>query len=383
MDFIVITATNTFDIETKCQVVGGVQTYTHDLCHLALEKGYHPIIYQLDQKRDDADACFDGIEFHIFHKRSSDNQKVFNTIYRKYAKDSLFVIASDQLDIKTKAKNVIVIQHGVAFDLPITYGFWSKLKVLQHLNKLIRSLNNVRRLYWSANTVGVDYNYFNWFRTLGMFYPGKRFTIIPNYSSGHISENEFERKMKGHNDKGELSIVFARRFSDYRGTLLFANCVDKLLNKYSGLTVTFAGEGVLKGELVRRYKNNPRVTITSFTASQSIEFHKKYDIAIVPTVYSEGTSLSLLEAMSAGCFPIATHVGGMTNIILDHYNGLLCFPDEIGVYRAIEEAITMDIVHFKAMAKNAYNSAIESFSIDLWKSRWSAFLDEVVEDCKS
>ncbi|WP_420491566.1 glycosyltransferase [Neobacillus drentensis] len=51
---------------------------------------------------------------------------------------------------------------------------------------------------------------------------------------------------------------------------------------------------------------------------------------------SEGTSLSLLEAMAAKCAEIATNVGGMTNIILDNYNGLIINPDESELYLALE-----------------------------------------------
>lgn len=378
MEFIVITATNTYDIVKKCQIVGGVQTYTRDLCLLAIEKGYHAIMYQLDRYRKDADSYFDGIEFHIVNK-SGNNQKAFDRIFKaKNGKDTLFVVASDQMDIKSTAPNVIVIQHGVAFDVPSVNGLWGKNKTTLHFNKFLRCLNNVRRLYWSRNTVGVDYNYFNWFRTLGILCPEKRFTVIPNYSSGQISESAFNEKMERYGKGGITKIVFARRFTEYRGTLIFANCIDRLLQRYPNLDFTFAGDGPLRGDIEKRFYGNSKVHITSFAAPKSIAFHEQYDIAIVPTVFSEGTSLSLLEAMSAGCFPIATHVGGMTNILLDHYNGLLCFPDEEGVFRALEEAISMDRECFRKICKNAYYSAVEAFSLERWKSKWGLFIDEVM-----
>ena len=300
--------------------------------------------------------------------------------YFRTQEDELVVVRKNVQDapVKTKAENVIVIQHGVAFDNPITGGIWSKNWLLLHFNKMVRAFKNVRRLYWSKNTVCVDYNYYNWFRTLGMIYPGKVVKVIPNYSSGRISEEDLSKKLNNSRKNISAKIVFARRFCDYRGTLIFANCVDRLLTGYPNLDFTFAGGGELKGELERRYANNPRVHITCFSAADSIAFHMQYDIAVVPTIFSEGTSLSLLEAMSAGCFPIATHVGGMTNILLDHYNGLLCYPDEEGVYNAIVEAITMKPDDYAAIVYSAYMTAVRAFSLERWQNRWSGFMDEVM-----
>ena len=359
--------------------MGGVQTYTRDLCLLAAEKGYKTEIYQLAEDQADADDRFEGIEYHIRHKDGKDNQHLFKRIYAEQnSPDTLFGVATDQMDIKTKAANVIVIQHGIAFDNPVEEGFWSKTRFLQHLNKLIRGCKNVRRLYWSRNTVGVDYNYFNWVRTLGMIYPEKRYRVIPNYSSGKISKEELLEKLDKQTTEKKKNIVFARRFCSYRGTIIFANCVEKLLLQYPDAEFTFAGGGELKEEIERRFSDNPRVHITSFEAPESIGFHKQYDIAVVPTIFSEGTSLSLLEAMSAGCFPIATHVGGMTNILLDNYNGLLCYPNEKGVYDALVKALDMDGEKFRKVVENAYNSATEAFSLQQWKDKWSGFIDSVM-----
>lgn len=378
MDFILITTSKTYDLNNRSLIVGGIQTYTRDLCLLAQEKGYHPIMYQIDCDQVNCTDEFDGIEYHVIQRAKRRNQYIFDQIYLDRNHDhAIFVIATDQMDIRTRAKNVIVIQHGIAFDNPILKGFWSRNRCLIHFNKFLKCYKNVKRLYWSRNTVGVDYNYFNWFRTIGMLFPEKNFKVIPNYSSESISEEEFIIKMSRIKKDEPLKIVFARRFCTYRGTLLFANCVDRILSRFTNVDFTFAGGGELKDELETRYAGNPRVHITSFSAPDSISFHRKYDVAVVPTVYSEGTSLSLLEAMSAGCFPIASHVGGLTNVIIDHYNGILCYPDEDGVYNALLEVISMDVDDFMRIATNAYHSAVEAFSVDLWKKRWSGFIDAV------
>lgn len=379
MKFIIVTTSRTFDIEKKRQIVGGVQTYTRDLCLLSIEKGFKAIMFELNDSLPSDKGVFSGIDYHVINKDGKSNQYWFERIYNEHnSPDAVFVIATDQMDIKTNANNVITIQHGIAFDCPIEEGFWSKTRILQYANKFIRSIKNVRRMNWNRNTVGVDYNYYNWYRTLGMIYPEKKFTVIPNYSSGCIDEDALAQKLTEYSAKKTRKVVFARRFCSYRGTLLFANCVERLLPLYPDIEFTFAGDGELREEIEGRFKGNDRVHITRFEAPDSIEFHRQFDIAVVPTIFSEGTSLSLLEAMSAGCFPIATHVGGMTNIILDHYNGLLCYPNEEGVYRAMVEAIEMSDNTFKSMVNNAYRSATEAFSLKQWQKRWSTVIDDVL-----
>ncbi len=358
--------------------IGGVQTYVHNLSSLAQEKGYSVTIFQMKSVKN-VNCIYNGAKVIICNVKESHMQKYFDTAYEKCnTPGALFIIATDQIPIKTDKLNVISIQHGIAFDIPgySIHGFWGKNRFLQHVNKLLRCIKNVNRCYQVPNTVCVDYNYYNWFRTIGTIYKNKRVKVIPNYSSDCISENEIVEKLISKSNVKK--ILFARRFCDYRGTLLFSNVIIRILNKYSNLEVTFAGNGPLEDyvkELFARYDN---VKITHFATVNSISVHKHYDIAVVPTIYSEGTSLSLIEAMSSGCFPLATHVGGMTNIILDNYNGILCSPDEESLYKSLVRILEMEDADFNRIVTNAYYSAKQSFSINNWKEKWSDYIDEVV-----
>jgi glycosyltransferase involved in cell wall biosynthesis len=82
--------------------------------------------------------------------------------------------------------------------------------------------------------------------------------------------------------------------------------------------------------------------------------------------------------MSAGCFPVATHVGGMTNIVLDGYNGILCSPSEDSLYKSLIKVLEMNEQEYNTIVRNAYNSSVMAFSIEVWKQKWSEFIDEVI-----
>lgn len=364
-----IITTPLYDFKGQKFNIGGVEHYMRTLAHIGFLRGLSVEVFQ----RGDFEEKKDFGEFKVESVNVSSNQKLFDYACSKAGEDSVVVIATDQMDIKSRAKNAVVIQHGIAFDYPLnsTGLAWHKDVFI----KFLRCIKNVMRARFVKNVVCVDYNFFNWFRTLSSFDKDSNVWIIPNYSCGAISESELKSKLGGRS--GKLRILFARRFVEYRGTVIFKNIAKRLLSEFDNLEFTFAGDGPLKPMLEGEFKNEPRVCITKYNSLESVEFHKNFDIACVPTITSEGTSLSLLEAMSAGCFPIATHVGGMTNIILDSYNGFLCYPKEEAVYGALKKAVLMKKPDFDRIATNAWLSATQSFGLSNWSEKWNAVFDSI------
>lgn len=357
--------------------IGGLETYVKDLALLCKRNGYEVLIFQYCTDVNIGKCFLEDVAVCPFFDEGN-NQKGFNQLYKKYnEKSTVFILATDQMDIKSKANNVITIQHGVAFDIPGTMikGVWGRNRLLQHINKTLRCLKNVRRLYNTRNTVCVDYNYYNWFRTLGTITTDHRVVVIPNYACKFLSIRELEEKLSVCPKKKK--IVFARRFVEYRGTLMFANAVKRLLAERNDIEITFAGSGPLKNEVENMFLGNEQVHFSSFNAADTLEFHKKFDIAVVPTIFSEGTSLSLCEAMAAGCLGIATHVGGLTNILIDNYNGFLCSPSEESLYKTLSNVLDLQPYEYEQIVRCGYNTAIKGFSKMLWKKKWLKVLEDV------
>ena len=324
-----------FDEINKKITLGGVQTYIFELANI-LSKKYNVIVHELSDNN-----FIENIDGFIIKgtNKYKNYQSFFNSIYNV---NDVFIISTDQLPIRSKGINVISIQHGIAFDIPRNFfkNRWSKWSILVHINKTLRCIRNIVRFHNINNTVCVDYNYFNWIRTLSWIESPKKVTVIPNFTSSIKNESEIKEKLSKNRER--ISILFARRFVDYRGTLLFIEIVDKLINKYDNIDFTFAGNGPLKDLIIDKFASNKRVNITSFESKDSVDFHYGYDIAIIPTIFSEGTSLSLCEAMAAGCFPICTYVGGMSNMIIDGFNGYIVFPDKEHLYESIINAINLE-----------------------------------------
>ena len=371
-----------YSFEKSIMQKGGVLTYIKDLAKLGQEMGAQTIMYQYEDKNlSEREYDWNGILIREVYATKtlfkSLPQAAFDKIYEKEnCEDTIFVISTDQLDVRSKAQNVIQIQHGVAFDIPGTLICSSLYRGCrgQMINKLFRCVHNVNRLNNIPTTVCVDYNYYNWFRTIGTESDEHRMHVIPNYTSDCISREILEKKLSSRGDVKK--IVFARRMVEHRGSLLFARVAKRLLDERKDVNFTFSGDGPCLKQMHELLDGYTNVRFTEYLSEDCISFHKEFDICVVPTIYSEGTSLSLIEGMASGCIPVSTHVGGLTNIILDGYNGFLVHPDEDSFYKKIEEVLNLSKADFNTVAKNAYDSAVKAFFVDKWKKDWKKVLEQ-------
>lgn len=368
-----------FDFTNNVVRIGGVETYTYDLAMLLIKLGYDTSVYIASEKKVDYNRCnFKGIDIiEISLEQSFDN--TFQKLYNINNGEGLFIVMTDEMKINSKDKpNVISIQHGISWDKP-SWAFSPKFQkgILYALRKWHMCYHFVKIFKNVSNLVCVDYNYYNWIRTLDEIPSKMHLAVIPNYSSSGISQDEFNKKLESISDLKSSKIIFARRLTRYRGALLFANVAKRLIHKYPNIDITIAGDGDLEEKLKKDFADNKNVHLTSYSADKSVEFHKQFDIAIVPTIYSEGTSLSLCEAMASGCMPVATHVGGLTNIIIDSFNGRLCYPDEESVYNTLDELLSMEVSKYKETLKNSYNTYITALNKAKWEYRWTQYINNI------
>lgn len=374
----IVTGKNSFDSKKECFTLGGVQTYIRDLARLSAKCGYDTFVFCNSDK--DYSIDFEGYKVvgirvdSLFKRRAM--QKLYDKIINDCGgKNAKIIIASDQFRIKARTPHTLAIQHGVAFDK--NYDI-PKNKIFKRAGlvfvQILRFISNVLAANYVDKMVMVDYNYFNWHQMVGDTNAGREYFSIPNFSMGRISADALRKKLE---NRGAIKIVFARRFQAHRGTIAFINVAKRLLREFDDIEITFAGNGPLV-ETVRKFADeNPRCALTSYESDKSIEFHEKYDIVAVPTLSSEGTSLSLLDAMGAGCLPVSTCVGGLSNIIIDGFNGFSVLPFEESLYSGLKKAIQLDRSEFDRIATAAFETATFGFSKEAWEARWRDVFEKI------
>ena len=81
--------------------------------------------------------------------------------------------------------------------------------------------------------------------------------------------------------------------------------------------------------------------------------------------------------MSAQCAVITSDVGGITNIVVDGYNGLMTPAGDVeALYQAIKFLLN-NPHEMKRLSSNAYEMVKSSFSYEKWKMEWKKVIKEV------
>lgn len=356
----------------KTLSIGGIQTYITSLSKVLRELGFEIHIYQ--QAAVDFDVVFNQCFVHGVKIETTRAKKISNLIFKRYGStfsksEDIIIFGSEVMNVPCPGYKSIAIQHGISWDIPFE-GDVSQTKFLfKYIVKALKALKLIKRIAHTETLVCVDYNFINWYRAL-VAKPQVELLAIPNFTAIPSPDS----LIKPNNCK----IIFARRFFPYRGTRIFARAAKRVLEKYQDIEITVAGSGPDETYMREILGNNQRVDFIQYSSNDSLKIHANKDIAVVPTVGSEGTSLSLLEAMASKCAVVCSDVGGMTNIVLDGYNGLIISATEDSIYNALCKLID-DVNLRKSIADNAYLTVANSFSLEKWESSWKEAIKQTMK----
>lgn len=354
---------NFYDWAGKTLYKGGAERYVYDLAVLLQSMGYQPRILQGAKKQ--FEKTYRGIPvIGVAAGVKPGDYKGLSKKYNEFCVEAEFVIASpNELACNITSVPCIGINHGVNFD-----GLWTSTTFTPVEQYAMQTNSIINATY----CVCVDTNYINWMRTKD-YKLSQKLVYIPNY----YNKKDFAKRDKKHSDK--IVFVYPRRIYEPRGYDITLKAFRKILKNYKNVELRFVGQ--IDSEKVRKdvnafleeFPNN-----FSHCEYSMEDAHKAYDgadVILVPTRYSEGTSLSCIEGQASGLPVIATNVGGLPNIILDHYNGLLISPNARSLERAVIELIENPSLR-KELAKHSIDVAQSAFEKHLWDQRWR----DVIED---
>jgi glycosyltransferase involved in cell wall biosynthesis len=373
---VVILYNKFFDHDGEDRVVGGVETYLFNLAQLCNEIGFETTIYQWAKVKFTKNVynfMVKGVPvFHLPWRER--NKEIFSCACSDIdLNKDILVFGADHISVPTSNKKHISIQHGVSWDLPAKYISTRAIVKYKFFAQIIkkRAISFYKKCFENCqNTVCVDYNFLNWYRTtVCELSEKKRIWVVPNFSPIAPLKSVESRDFK----KNIVKIIFARRFVEIRGTRLFAGVLKTLLLKYPDLQCTFAGEGPDENWLRNEFFNEQRVSFIKYKPEETLDVHLKHDIAVVPSIASEGTSLSVAEAMATGCPVVATATGGITNMIINGYNGILTLPDPESLREGIINLID-DSELRRRIGNRAFETARDAYSFERWKKSWEKIL---------
>lgn len=144
------------------------------------------------------------------------------------------------------------------------------------------------------------------------------------------------------NSESTKVLLHIGRFVEVKRQLLLAQVVDELIKEGHELALFFLGDAETgEGKAIVdaiRHLNNPSIHILG--AKKNIIDYLTSADALCISSSNEGLPMSLLEALSVGCVPISTPVGGMVDIISEQIGYLADGLSQANYKKALLEYLT-------------------------------------------
>lgn len=346
---------------------GGAERYLIDLHYVCQKLGMKLRIYQKANFNffryynniEVVGISCDNQKYNYEHEQNMEILNSYNEISQDKTKLNIY---SSFLECYGKALSPSVgISHGVAWDYKENEYHNGNLNDKEWIIESALSCDKV---------VSVDTNTANYFQTVD-FKLGNTTNVVPNYVD--IEEFKPDEKI---GEKDKIILLYPRRLYAPRGLYLVLDITDKLMSKYENIEIHFVGKGFKEDtdniqEKIDRWGNN-RIKMYNCPPDRMYEVYKNADISVIPTLYSEGTSLSCLEAMATGNAVIATRIGGLPDLIINNYNGKLIEPNANSLFDAICDFIS-DKELMNKCKKNAREVA-KTFNKKIWIEKWEKII---------
>ena len=160
------------------------------------------------------------------------------------------------------------------------------------------------------------------------------------------------------------------RFSKPKNHRIFIESLESVKARFPDLVVLLVGIGELEGEI--------REKVSTLGLENTVRFLgirrdipailKSLDSLVIPSLW-EGLPIVLLEALVSGTPVIATRVGGIPDVVINHETALLTAPDAI----SLSESMIWSLEHpseMQKMAKAALIMSRERYDIRITAQRY-------------
>lgn len=251
----------------------------------------------------------------------------------------------------------LLICQGIWFD----HEYYGEYRTLDWFTQLYRAFSQ------PAKVISVDTNTINVLRAL---WPelAARVTYLPNWVDTEIFQPPRQRPAE------PLTVLFPRRSQINRGSRILAEILAAVPHD---CRFRWVGEGDPTDTAIIKAvaQQDARLEFHAVPFEEMPRFYQEAEIAVIPTVACEGTSLACLEALASGCAVVSTHVGGLADLVQPAVNGLLVDPEP----KQIAAAINFLIEHpaERARLQQAARQTAAHFSLKVWQQRWIKLLQEL------
>jgi len=338
-------------------VIGGLERYTWELLDVARQVGLDIEVHQ--NGNNDWEREVNGFRI-IGHGLA---QLALAAVPEEVSQRGYRILYGSILQVPcVYQQGSVVVSHGVWWD-----GVSTTPEYRAQMFQVCR-----QALQKAALVVSCDYSFLNVIRAL-LPDVADKIEVIPNFVDPKVF---YPRERKAL----EITLLYPRRLDDCRGIDLFLQAGVQLIKDFPQVKLYLAVDwnhpqyNQKVDAVVNSLTDPERVKIGTYSFAEMPEVYRQADIVVIPSRYSEGFSFSCLEAMASGCAVVATQVGGMTNLVLDGYNGLLVPPRAESILHACRRLIQDQSLRME-LGEKARSTAL-AFSRQRWRAAWAEVLKQ-------
>jgi glycosyltransferase involved in cell wall biosynthesis len=172
-------------------------------------------------------------------------------------------------------------------------------------------------------------------------------------------------------------ILFLRRLEPPRGALLFLEVCRKLLDSGFEFCAEMCGWGSqrdLVSAKILEHGLSGHVSLSEVSLDEVASVIDRAAVSVVPSLWSEGSSLSAIESIAMGVPVVSTDTGGLGNVVVPGFNGYTAPANPDSLAGQLRHLLS-DWATYLELARNAA-SMRNAFSL----SRWTRTLDDALMD---
>ncbi len=192
-------------------------------------------------------------------------------------------------------------------------------------------------------------------------------------------------KITKQNESTPLKLVYAGRIEQIQKRALdFVDLVKALIDQDVNFRLKIVGDGSMKEELQAGINElgpeaQRAVTFVEPLAPTAMpSLWEEADICVLVSEY-EGTSISLLEAMSKGCVPVVTEVSGVQRVIQSGKNGFTSPIGDMDKMASLIKSLDTDRDRLQSTGTNAHKTIYEQFNYDEYVDWFASECDQIWE----
>lgn len=176
----------------------------------------------------------------------------------------------------------------------------------------------------------------------------------------------------------DIDIAFVGRIVGVKQPDHVIEVVRRLVARRPGLRVVVAGRGEMLDEMKAAAERAGVSRNIRFAGHvEKVEGLLRRSRIFLLTSRSEGLSIALAEAMTAGAVPVVADVGDLGQLVVNNKTGWLVKPGDFNGYEEKIHSLLENEASWRQLSANAREAALENNGVDAVARRWEECLNKL------